>query len=160
MDTPNDPDEPTANEHRTLDELRAAFGRDPLPGGIVERAEGLVAWFDVDDELVAVLEEHRDELVGTRGLAPTSTFATSDGDAVVEIEVVRADDGDHVVGQLLVGGADRASLVDATGSVVQAVDVDELGRFELVVDADVHGPHRLRLVARVGTTVSTDWFVL
>lgn len=160
MSDPNDPDDINDDERRVLDELRDALGPDPLPSGTIERAEALATWFTVDEELTALLEEHGDELVGTRGLAAGLSFATADGTTVVEVDVVETPGSRRIDGQVLVGAADRASLVDESGSVVRSTAVDDLGRFDVELEAERRGPHRVRLTDRTGITVTTDWFVL
>lgn len=154
MNDATDPDEVTDAERSLLGPLGAALGDDPLPGGIVERAEALVTWFGVDDELVALLEEQSEEMAGTRGGATGMSFATPDGTTEIEIGF----DGPTVVGHVLIGAAVEVHLIDATGADVATTPIDELGRFDLAVN--VQGPHRLRFIAGEGNTVVTDWFVL
>lgn len=149
----HDPDEPTEEEQPLLDELSAALGPDPMPDGLIDRAASLVTWFDVDHELVALLQEDAAEPVGVRGNAvTTSTYATSDHAVEVSVDIERG----SIRGQLVIGDADSAQLVDAAGATVAEASVDELGAFEL--DAGTSRPVRLRLLLRAGNTVDTDWF--
>lgn len=149
------PDDLTADEQAILADLAVVLGADPVPNGLIERAEGLVAWFDVDTELVALLEEPDKELVGTRGGSATGLiFVTSDRSTELEVELGSG----RVVGHLVAGDAVVASLVRADGSEAARAEIDDLGRFELVTDET--GPHRLGVVNSSGVTINTDWFVL
>ena len=158
MTNDSDPDDITPDERPLLDDLRATLGSDSMPPGVVRRAQGLVAWFGVDEELTAVLQESTEELAGTRGTITTTSFVTPDGTVELELEVDEAVDGRRLVGQLIAGDVEAARLVDAAGAEVAAIEVDVIGRFEIVLNA--RGPHRLRLVDAAGHTVVTDWFVL
>lgn len=150
-----DPDDITGDEQSLLADLASALGRDRMPSGLAERAEGLAAWFDVDRELNAILEEPSSELVGTRGDATQSmVFATADGAVEAELEL----DDLRVAGQLISGDADRAHLVSSDGNTIATAAIDVVGRFELAAAAP--GPHRIGLVSTSGATVNTDWFVL
>jgi len=149
----HDPDEPTEEEQPLLDELRAALGPDPVPDGLIDRAASLVTWFDVDHELVALLQEDTAEPVGVRGNAvTTATFATADHAVEVSVDIERG----AIRGQLVIGDADSVRLVDPAGATIAEAVVDELGAFEFV--AGTSGPVRLRLLLRAGDTVDTDWF--
>ncbi len=154
MNLPPDPDEISDDEAPLLAELGRAVGSDPVPDGLIERAAGLVAWFDVDAEIAALLDEAA-EPAGTRGGTTTAVrFATADRSTEIELDI----DGDRIVGFVLAGSARSVVAVRADGHASPAVEVDDLGRFELVAGAG--GPHRLRLVDPVGAAVMTDWFVL
>ena len=149
----NDPDEPTAEDRPLLDEVSAAFGPDPVPDGLIDRAAALVTWFDVDDELVALLQDDAAEAVGIRGVASTmSTFATADHAVELSFEI----EAGRLRGQLIVGDADSVQLVDVAGATVTEAAVDDLGAFEF--DSGSSGPVRLRLLLSAGHTVYTDWF--
>lgn len=129
-----------------------------MPPGIVERAEGLVAWFGVDEELTAVLKDSTAEPAGTRGASTTTAFVTPDGLVEVEIDIDTGPTGRRVVGQLIAGDVETVRIVDSAGVAVADAEVDVVGRFE--VELDARGPHRLHLIDGEGHTVVTDWFVL
>lgn len=155
MTSENDPDAIDATEASLLADLADALGRERTPDDVIDRAERLVAWFDVDDELVALLQSATGELAGTRGGTTTGMrFATADGSTEVELDI----DGGRIVGHVVVGDADSVAVERPDGFRSNVVAVDELGRFELATSAS--GPHRLRLLHDAGATVTTDWFVI
>ena len=138
-----------------LAELRSVLGDDPAPAGLVERAEGLVAYADVDRDLAALLDEAALEVAGTRGSTAADNrlaFETADPTQSVEVVLTR----DALEGQVLAGDLASVELETLTGHRFAAA-VDELGRFT-VMDFP-HGPARLRWAGANGP-VTTDWFLL
>jgi hypothetical protein len=142
-----------AEDAGLLAELSEALGRDPLPAGLLDRAEGLLAWMDVERELAGLLDDADVELAGTRGGVTTGlVFATPGGDVAVEVTF---EDG-GLAGQVLAGEPASVLLERSDGSTT-TVPVDELGRFG--VQRPDRGPVRLHLPAAPGRTVVTDWFM-
>jgi hypothetical protein len=135
-----------------LAELDTVLAPDPLPAGLIERAEGLVDFMGTDRELVELLEG---EPVGVRGTSGAElAFATETGSLSVELTEERGE----LRGQLLAGEVTGVGLQRPTGETT-TVEVDELGRFRFA--AVPAGP--ARLVLRVPGTdrpATTDWFVL
>jgi hypothetical protein len=90
-DTEPDPDEVMSEADRELlAALGDAWGDDPLPVGIIDRADGLLTWADVDEELAELLETSSTELPGTRGASLPGTsleFQVADGTVVIEVDL-------------------------------------------------------------------------
>ena len=156
-DTPEEP--LPAEDARLLDELRAALGADPMPPGLVARAEGLVAFAGVDRELAELLEASAAEPAGVRGgpaeAAQPLVFEVADGSIGVEVVIGR----DRLDGQVHAGTLAEVALERPGGDIVTG-PVDELGRFAFTPVAA--GPARLRLRphGEAGRPVTTDWFLV
>lgn len=143
-------------EGRLLAGLRAALGPDPVPAGLIGRAEGLIAFIDADRELVQLLEEGAAELVGTRGAVASQTVLEFElADSSVSVEVTP--DRDRLSGQVLSGALSEVTLERLDGAA-ERCEVDELGRFSF--QHAVAGPARLRLLGGSATPLVTDWFLL
>ena len=155
-DAGQDPDELMSDDDRELlDALGDAWGDDPLPVGIIDRADGLLTWADVDQQLAELLETTSAEMAGTRG-APSGTvleFQVADGTVLIEVDL----GGDAVAGQVLGIDVDVVVLERPSGESGTA-PVDELGHFSFP-DPEP-GAVRLRIAAGTGTDVRTDWFVI
>jgi hypothetical protein len=156
-----DPDDevPSEPDAELLRALGAALGPDRLPDGLIERAVELLAVVDLNEELVALLEEAATalEVAGTRSAADADVaapmaFASMDGTVTIEITLGQ----DVVMGQLIGADAVVVTLERTAGASVD-VPVEALGRFRFTGLAP--GPARVR-VRVADTTVSTDWFVL
>ena len=133
--------------------LSEALGTDPLPAGLISRAEGLLAWMDVDRELAGLLDDADVELAGTRGGTSTGlVFATPDGDLAVEVTLGAG----GLAGQVVAGEPASITLEGSDGSTT-TVPVDELGRFG--TPRPDRGPVRLHLAVTADRTVVTDWFM-
>lgn len=150
-------DEPVSDDDaRLVAELGRALGPGTYPPGLVERANGLLAFADFDRELAEVLETSSGELVGTRGPAQSAAlrFEVADGSVTVEVSLER----DRIDGQVIAGAIAEVVLERLSGSAETAT-VDDLGRF--VFEQPGTGPVRLRLRgARPGPEpVATDWFL-
>jgi hypothetical protein len=143
-------------EDGLLADLRRALPPDPVPDGLVARAEALFTLRDLDRELAALLESPATELVATRGsLSPATRMSFRNGDGTLAVEV-RA--GRHRLdGQVLAGTPTEVTLEDRAGPLARAA-VDELGRFSFSHDAT--GPGRLRLRGGPEGEVLTGWFLL
>jgi len=149
------PDALTPDDARLIADLRAALGPDPLPPGLLDRAAGLLAWMDVDDELVLLLEEATAEPAGTRGAgdATATVYEVADGSVSIELSVGSGE----LRGQVLSGAVSRA-VVERPGGDTREVMLDALGR--LAATGLPHGPARLRLERGSALPVMTEWFVL
>jgi len=143
-------------EARLVAELGRALGHDPQPPGLVERANGLLAFADFDRQLAQLLETSSGELVGTRGLAATHAgamrFEVADGSVVVEVSVARG----RIEAQVIAGTIAEVVLERVSGPDARAT-VDELGRFGFVQSGA--GPVRLILRGTGSEPVATDWFL-
>jgi hypothetical protein len=151
-----DPDELMSEADRELlAALGDACGDDPLPVGIIDRADGLLTWADVDEELAELLETTSAEVAGTRGASQSDTvleFQVADGTVLIEVDLGSG----GITGQVLGIDVDVVVL-ERPGGESGTVDVDELGHFSFP-DPEP-GAVRLRIAA--GTTdVRTDWFVI
>lgn len=145
---------PSPEDAALLDRLRAGLGRDELPDGLLARAEGLLAFRDVDRELVELLDT-ASETVGLRGGvdAPDRLVFEVDGGAVsVEVVLERGE----LRGQVLAGDLAQVGL-ERLGGHVRSTAVDSLGTFAFT-DPEP-GPVRLRLGGSAAR-LCTDWFVL
>ena len=155
-ETGHDPDELTSDADRELlAALGDAWGDDPLPVGIIDRAEGLLTWADVDEELAELLETSAAETAGTRGASVSGTvleFQVADGTVLIEVDL----GGDAVAGQVLGVDVDVVVL-ERPGGESDTASVDELGHFSFP-DPEP-GAVRLRIAAG-STDVRTDWFVI
>lgn len=149
-------DEPMAAEDATLlVELGRALGPDLPPEGMLVRAEGLVAFMDVDAELVELLDEAA-ETVGARGVGGDVrqlSFELDNGSVSIEVVLER----DHMVGQVLAGDITEASLEGLDGPTATSA-IDDLGRFSL--RGNPSGPVRLRLRDGSGRALVTGWFLV
>ena len=150
----DDVDEMPPDDARLLAAIARALGPDAPPAGLVARAEGLVAFMDVDRELLALLDEAA-EPVGARGAATRERLAFELGDGSVSLEV--STEGDLLVGQVLAGQVVEVVLEDLDREIT-TLPVDSLGRFSLrPVPAR---PVRLRLEDGSGRPLATDWFLV
>jgi len=149
-------DEMSDADRELLAALAEAQGDDPLPVGIIDRADGLLTWADVDEELAELLETSSAEQAGTRGASLSEEvleFQVADGTVVIEVDLGRR----GVEGQVL--GTDVDVIVlERPGGESNTAPVDELGHFSFP-DPEP-GTVRLRIAARTGTDVRTDWFVI
>jgi len=148
-----------AEDGRLLDELGRALGPDPLPAGLLDRAEGLLTYMHLDRELAALLDDPAAAMAGTRapaapdaGVGGRLEFEVEDGSVSLELSV----DRDRVAGQILSGSVTEVTLERLGGDTATAV-VDELGRFAF--DHVPAGPARLRL-GGAAHPVTTDWFLI
>lgn len=142
---------------RLVAELGQALGPGAYPPGLIERADGLLAFADFDRKLAEMLETSSGELVGTRGAAAPAAamrFEVADGSVTVEVSVVRG----RIEGQVIAGTITEVVLERLSGPAGTAT-VDDLGRFGF--EQEWTGPVRLRLrAARPGPEpVATDWFL-
>lgn len=144
----------SAEQARLLAELGRAAGADPLPDGLVERAEQLLAYRGLDAELLALRDEAAAEPAGLRGgtQATRLRFDLRDGTIGVELEPRR----DRLVGQVLSGELTEVAL-ERPGGAARMSEVDELGRFTFAPAPS--GPMRLRLRGPDGRSVATEWFL-
>ena len=143
-------------EASLLSDLGLALGPDLPPAGLVTRAQGLVAFMDVDRELVELLEGSGAEPADMRGpnaVVEQLTFETADGAVALEIVLGRG----SVTGQVLSGAVDEVALEHVDGTLMATV-IDDLGRFSL--DQVPVGTVRLRLQVGSSQPVRTDWFLL
>jgi hypothetical protein len=143
-------------DRELLAALGEAWGDDPLPVGIIDRADALLTWADVDEELAELLETSSTELVGTRGASASDTvleFQVADGTVLLEIDLARG----GVEGQVL-GAEVDVIVLERPGGESDTAPVDELGHFSFP-DPEP-GAIRLRIAVGTGTDVRTDWFVI
>jgi hypothetical protein len=149
------PDDASADDARLLADLTTALGPDPLPDGLLTRADGLLGWMDVDEQLALLLEETSVEPSGVRsaGTATATTYELADGSVQLELSVGPGE----VRGQVLSGTASRVVVERADGATVASI-VDDLGQFAFTGLS--HGPARLRLERGSALPVVTEWFVL
>jgi hypothetical protein len=157
-DADNGVDELTPGDRELLSALAEAWGDDPLPDGIIERAEALLTWAGVDEELAELLESASTEPAGTRGAGGASApaaveFQVGDGSVVIEVSLGAA----AVEGQVLGVAATEVVLERPTGDAGSS-PVDDLGRFS-IADPGA-GPVRLRVVTGSANEVRTDWFAI
>jgi hypothetical protein len=154
VDDAIDDDALTVEQARLLAELGRATGADPLPYGLVERAEQLLAYSHLDAELLALRDEEAAEPAGLRGgtSATRLRFDLNDGSIGVELDRQR----DRLAGQVLAGELTEVVL-ERPGGTEDSAEVDELGRF-MFAPAPT-GPIRLRLRGRAGRSVTTEWFL-
>jgi len=146
----------SADEVRLLAEIGRAIGPDALPPGLVERAEGLAAFANIDLELAELLDTAAAEPAGVRGSATTGrplAFQVADGSIAIEVVV----DRDRLAGQVHAGAVTDVDLEHPTGAVGTAA-VDDLGRFSFARPGS--GPTRLRLWGGFTRPVVTGWFLL
>ena len=143
-------------DRELLAALGEAWGDDPLPVGIIDRADGLLTWADVDEELAELLETSSAELAGTRGASTADTvleFQVADGTVLIEVDVAAG----GVTGQVL--GTDVDVIVlERPGGESETAPVDELGHFSFP-DPEP-GAVRLRIAVGTGADVRTDWFAI
>jgi hypothetical protein len=143
-------------DRELLAALGEACGDDPLPVGIIDRADGLLTWADVDEELAELLETSSAELAGTRGASLSDAaleFQVADGTVLIEVDLARG----GVEGQVL--GTDVEVIVlERPGGESETAPVDELGHFSFP-DPEP-GAVRLRIAVGTGADVRTDWFVI
>ena len=151
------PDEMMSDADRELlAALGEAWGDDPLPVGIIDRADGLLTWADVDEELAELLETSSAELAGTRGASMSDTvleFQVADGTVLIEVDLAAA------ASRARCSGPDVDVIVlERPGGESDTAPVDELGHFSFP-DPEP-GAVRLRIAVGTGTDVRTDWFVI
>ena len=140
---------------RLVSELGRALGPGASPPGLVERANGLLAFAAFDRELAQVLDTSPGELVGTRGAAPPGAvlrFEVADGSVAVEVSLAHG----RLEGQVIAGVIAEVGLERLSGPGTTAT-VDDLGRF--VFDRPGTGPVRLALRGARPEPVATDWFL-
>lgn len=105
---------------------------DPVPEGLVERMQALVASEDADlDYELLVLVERSRELAGTRGGSPAYTLQFAHGDVALLVRAAGAEEG--TAGARLDGW-----LAPAVAMTVRAARVDD-GGGEWHVEADHRG---------------------
>lgn len=152
-----DPDESMSEADRELlAALGDACGDDPLPVGIIDRADGLLTWADVDEELAELLETTSAEVAGTRGASQSDTvleFQVADGTVLIEVDLGSG----GITGQVLGIDVDVVVL-ERPGGESGTAPVDELGHFSFT-DPEP-GAVRLHIATATGTDVRTDWFVI
>jgi hypothetical protein len=151
-----DDESSSAEDAALLERLRAALGPEPLPEGLLARAEGLFAFRDADRELLELLQEAAAEPAGLRGGpgAPGRlTFELEGGAVSVEVVLER----DALRGQVVAGTVTEVGL-ERLAEEVRAEPVDPLGQFSFADPAP--GPARLRLRGGGARPMTTDWFVL
>jgi len=143
-------------DRELLAALAEAQGDDPLPVGIIDRADGLLTWADVDEELAELLETSSAELAGTRGASQSGTalqFQVADGTMLIEVDIGSG----AIEGQVL--GTDVDVIVlERPGGDSDTAPVDDLGHFSFPEPEP--GAVRLRIATVTGTGVRTDWFVI
>lgn len=144
----------TAEDAQLVADLARALGPDPLPPGLLDRAEGLLAWMGVDEELAVLMEETAVEPAGTRGpgAATATTYQVADGSVALELSV----EPGLLRGQVLSGAVNRV-VIELSGGGTRASALDELGQFAF--HGLSRGPARLRLERGSALPVVTDWFV-
>jgi hypothetical protein len=155
MTKPDDPPPAATEDARLLAELGRALGPDPLPAGLVARAEGLLALAGLDGELAELLEAAA-EPAGVRGTpdaADRLLFEVAGGAVAIELVLGR----DRIDGQVIAGAPSEVAL-ERPGGAAAAATVDELGRFGF--DSVAAGPARLALRGAPAGPVTTDWFLL
>ena len=160
-DAEPDPDPDADNvmsdaDRELLAALGDAWGDDPLPVGIIDRADALLTWADVDEELAELLETTSAELAGTRGASQPDTlleFQIADGTVLIEVDLGSS----GITGQVLGIDVDVVAL-ERPGGESGTAPVDEFGHFSFP-DPEP-GAVRLRIAAATGTDVRTDWFVI
>lgn len=150
-------DQPPADEHELLSELRAALeGRDGVPESVSEAARTAFTWRTIDAELAglsydSLLDDK--ELAGVRSAGDGARMLTFESaDLTVEIAVDRG----RLIGQLEPAQSGQVEVRHAGGSVT--VQADEVGRF--ACDNVPRGPFSLRCVTSAATPIVTDWIVL
>jgi hypothetical protein len=155
-------EDPRTDEHTLLRDLGSALGPDPLPAGLLDRAEQLILLRDLDADLAEQLDDVAAEPAGARGAVTGSAgqlwFAVADGSVTVEIRPGRRGTGGTLSLEGVLHGdlADTVDLLNTTG-LVSSTSPDPMGRF--TIDAAPDGPLSLRL--HFGTrVVRTGWFVL
>lgn len=146
----------SAEESRLLGRLGGALGSDLPPAGMAQRLEGLLAFHDVERELLELLQDAAAEPAGMRGAVTREDRLAFDlGPGQVSLELVPERDGLH--GQVLSG--DVADVVlERVSAEPQTTAVDAIGTFFFARPGP--GPARLRLRVRSGAPVTTDWFLL
>jgi hypothetical protein len=156
-DAGQSPDELMSDADRELlAALGDAVGDDPLPVGIIDRADGLLTWADVDEELAELLETSSAETAGTRGASLSATaleFQVADGTVVLEVDLASG----GVEGSVL-GTEVDVIVLERPGGESETTPVDELGHFSFPNPEP--GAVRLRIAVGTGTDVRTDWFVI
>ena len=155
MNVHRDDESLPADEARLFEALGRALGPDPLPTGLVERAEELIILRDLDAAVAQLLDEPAAEPAGMRGGGGSGRlqFEVADGSVVLELVT----EPDRLVGQVLTGDLTGVALERPAGTVATCV-VDDLGRFSL--DHTGTGPGRLRLIGATAGPIATDWFLL
>jgi len=144
-------------DRELLAALGEAWGDDPLPVGIIDRADALLTWADVDEELAELLETSSTELAGTRGASTSDTvleFQVADGTVVIEVDLAR---GGGVDGQVL-GTEVDVIVLERPGGESETAPVDAVGHFSFP-DPEP-GAVRRRIAVGTGADVRTDWFVI
>jgi hypothetical protein len=144
-----------ADEARLLDALGRALDPDPVPAGLVGRAEELFILRDVDAAIAELLDQPVAEPAGMRGGGDGGRLQFESADGSVALELVP--EPDRLVGQVLSGNLTEVALERPSGTVVTGI-VDGLGRFSL--DHSGTGPGRLRLIGATADPIATDWFLL
>jgi hypothetical protein len=140
---------------RLVAELGRALGPDMPPPGLVERANGLLAFAGLDREIAQLLEMSSGELVGTRGPAAPGAalrFEVADGSVAVEVSPASG----RIDGQVIAGAITEVVLERVSGPSAHAA-VDDLGRFAF--ESAGTGPVRLALRGARPEPVATDWFL-
>lgn len=150
-------DEPaSADDARLVERLGRAIGPDPAPTGMLDRLEGLLAYREVDQELLELLQDTAREPVGMRGTVDVQdrlAFELGDGSVSVELVPERG----LLRGQVLAGEVTEVVL-ERRAAQHRTSTVDALGRFTF--DDPAAGPARLRLRGSAAGPWSTDWFLI
>jgi hypothetical protein len=146
-----------------LGELRRlAAEADPMPEAVLTAADAAIGTRDLDSQLAVLLadtwapeSDRSPEQV--RGGGPETTqnrvliYAAED----VRIDVgIQSEAGSRkLIGQIT-GASTEGSSVERPDGTAVPVEIDDLGRFLVMVDA---GPVRLRCLSLTGTVVVTAW---
>lgn len=146
----------SADDARLIERLGRALGPDPAPEGMLGRLEGLLAFRDVDRELMQLLQDAAPEPAGMRGTAGVQdrlAFELGDGSVSVELVPERG----LLRGQVLAGEVTEVAL-ERLAAESRTSAVDALGRFTF--DDPAAGPARLRLRGRATGPWTTGWFLI
>jgi hypothetical protein len=129
---------------------------DPPPEHVAEAARAAFSTRTLDDELLPMQLGRRFSPVRARPAtdAVERWFSFADSQLEVEMGARREPHGWALVGQVN-GQVDEIWVQTLTA--LEAVPVDDLGRFDATVSA---GPLRLKLLAPHGRRVRTDWVTL
>ena len=151
-----DPDDMMSDADRELlAALGEAWGDDPLPVGIIDRADGLLTWADVDEELAELLETSSAELAGTRGASHIGHGARVPGRRRNRAGRSRPRPR-RCRGPGARDGRRCDRVWNAPAGSPDTAPVDELGHFSFP-DPEP-GAVRLRIAVGTGADVRTDWF--
>lgn len=129
---------------------------DPPPAHVGEAARMAFSTRTLDEELLPLLQSQQLTAVRAQPMLDDAQRWFSFADEQIEVEVGARRER-H--GWVLVGQATGPveSLWVQTLTELEPVQVDELGRFDVIVSA---GPVRLKLLEAGGRRVRTDWVTL